>query len=93
MRILGQFRVLQIVLVPLHKIERNSDLSELLIKYKQYSLPFKLCNPDLQGLAREFWASSEFYKIVLVLLIKRGVPRGRDYARFHGGILELFYQF
>ena len=43
-------------------------ISELLMKYKQYSLLFKLYNPDLRGPARKFWFSSEFYKIVLVFL-------------------------
>ena len=66
----------KIIIVLLHKIERNSDLSELFIKYKQYLLPFKLHNPNLRGLRREFRVSSEFYKINLVLLNEEFRPLG-----------------
>ena len=57
----------KLVLVLLYENERSSGLSELLINYKQHLLTFELQNPDLRGLACEFWVSSEFCKIVLVL--------------------------
>ena len=52
--------------VLLHEIERSSGSSEVLISYGQFLLTIELYKHDLLGFVCEFWASSKFYKIVLV---------------------------